>query len=82
MIYLLYGAWEHFPNNYISENYLYFGYFQAALCQYIFFKACTVSPGIITKKNYLNIEKKYPYDEIYYKKLECKKCSIPKYILN
>lgn len=79
VIYLLYGAWDHFPNDYISEYYLYFGYFQAAICQYVFVKACIVSPGLINKKNFGIYEKKYLYDEVYYKKIECcKKCDILK----
>jgi hypothetical protein len=78
LIYIFYGGNDHFPNEYISENFLYFGYLLAFFCQIVFFRACTVGPGIITEKKVANLEKKYPYDNIYYKKEDCKKCNITK----
>ena len=59
LIFIFYGANDHFPNDYISEYYLYFGYVLAFFCQVVFFRACTVSPGIVTQKKLSHLEKKY-----------------------
>ena len=70
---------RYFPNEHIS---LFFPISSCAymlFCYWLYYKTCTVSPGIITKDNWQHLILKYPYDNLIFKKnQECSTCLIPK----
>lgn len=78
---MFYGEYEHFPNDYLSVNYVYLGYLLCFISLLIFYYACRIGPGEITKKNQSYLLNKYQYDNIFYEKNDCRTCKTIKYII-
>jgi palmitoyltransferase ZDHHC4 len=70
----------HFPNKRVPFYHLFIG---SAVCffgYFCYYKACTTSPGIITKQNAKELAKKYPYDGVMFKSEQiCSTCKTLKY---
>lgn len=82
VFYYAYGIDQFFPHRVVSRNYCYFGYVLLYICLYVFYLTCTVSPGIINKKNLTELKKKYSITTILMTNPnnECQTCKIPMYI--
>ena len=81
MGYVYYGIMEHLPNRYVGFGPIYATSFLAFMCFYIYYKACSTNPGIITQKNVKHYLKKYDkfYDgNIFMRNNKCKTCELDK----
>lgn len=67
------------PGRYISGYHKTTGTVLMLGCYWSYYKACTVSPGLITKANKAEAMKRFPYDDFVYQKgNECKTCHLDK----
>ncbi len=75
------GIFKHMPNQYVSDYQVIAAYVMAGLCFWVYYKACSVSPGEVTTESSQHFTKKYEghYDEIIYKKNnKCSTCDVIK----
>ncbi|TNV75033.1 hypothetical protein FGO68_gene7573 [Halteria grandinella] len=81
-VYYKYGIFKHFGNTpYVNHIHTACGAFIFIFCNYIFYRTCTVSPGVITSENCEDVKKRYEeyYDEVLYKSNQtCQTCKIIK----
>lgn len=63
-LYYVYGFGEHFPNSLVNYYHYYTGLACGALCAFVYIKACTTSPGAVTKENNKEYLEKYKFDGI------------------
>jgi len=80
ILYILKGFGEHFPNKRLSDIHYYFAFLMTGLSLGIYYKVCSVSPGIITKENIRYYQKKYNRFDgyLYVDNNTCKTCKIVK----
>lgn len=80
-VYAYIGIYKYMPNRYITNYNVFLAYLMAAICYWIYYKACSVSPGRVDKANsaqYVQRYKEY-YDGVLYKKDNyCKSCQVLK----
>ena len=69
------------PNKRVSDYDVILANILACFCFWVYYKACAVGPGEVTKQNMQQMAEKYEkyYDGILYKKKnECKTCKLVK----
>lgn len=77
-LYVRYGFMEFFPSK-ASSMHIIIGTSLFLACLFIYYKVCTVSPGIVTAGNLQPLLKKYEYDGIIFTEGElCRTCMIRK----
>lgn len=69
IVYSTNGIFVHMPNQYINNAHIVVAYIMATFCFWVYYKACSVSPGQITEASSVELVKKYkPYcDGLLYK---------------
>jgi len=80
ILYILKGFGDHFPNRRMSDIHYYMAYIMTGFCLVVYYKVCSVSPGIITRENSRVYQKKYnKYDGyLFVENNVCKTCNIVK----
>ena len=74
------GFITFFPPPNISIAHVYVGCTLAIICFFIYYKVCTVKPGIINPRSVRQALNKFDYDGIIFKEGEiCKTCKLKKY---
>ena len=79
VIFVLYGVYEFLPNDNIPDFWVYIGYSMLFFCLVLFYIACKSNPGVVTKKTFPLLSKKYQYDNTLYFNKECRTCKFSKY---
>lgn len=73
------GIFKHMPNQYISDYHVIIAYVMAGFCFWVYYKACSVSPGEVTSETSAGFIQKHNdyYDGILYKtNNKCKTCDV------
>jgi len=77
--FVLYGIDVYVPSPNVGFNLVYIGYFLFATNLLIYYFACTEQPGIITSRNYDDINNKYKNLNVFYAQGgNCRTCKYKK----
>lgn len=71
-------GFPHLPNRLAGSTHKYLGFMVFITCLSVWYRACTLDPGVITPQNAEALCKVWPWDNIIFQKAECKTCGTVK----